>query len=104
MSYTTLPRAGKGRRALRNGASGDDVSIYTRRKKQESREGKEKRRMKKGRKRTRKRKEREEKRTDIPLASVEFEGKGKAQGTHDTRDLEAPATRYGFASAQNRYG
>ncbi|KAJ7794121.1 hypothetical protein B0H13DRAFT_1935300 [Mycena leptocephala] len=40
----------------------------------ESREDEEKRRMKKGRKRTRKRKEREEKRTDIPLASVEFEG------------------------------
>jgi hypothetical protein len=88
--------------------AGDDVSIYTRRKKQESREDEEKRRMKKGRKRTRKRKEREEKRTDVLLASVEFEGKGKAEGTHDTRDLEAqpvaPATRYGFASAQNRYG
>jgi hypothetical protein len=44
----------------------DDVSMYTKRKKQESREGEQKRRMSK------RRKEREEKRTNILLASVEF--------------------------------
>jgi hypothetical protein len=55
--------------------------------------------MKEGRKR--RKREREEKHTHIPLASVEFEGKGKALGTHGTRDLEAqpgfqvaPTTRY----------
>jgi hypothetical protein len=82
MSYTMPREAGKNN--VRSGTAcarriaGDDVSIHTNRRKQESMSAEQTKGMTEGRER--RTKERKEKGTDIPLASAEF---AAAQCTED---------------------
>jgi hypothetical protein len=108
MSYTALRPGGKEQRAYwrrryeRGGMTEDDVSVYTTKRKQESREGEEKRRTRKGREKKRKKSGRETY-PRIGLKVINL-GNAKVQGTHYLRGQPefqvAPSTRRGFASAQ----